>query len=204
MAALATERRTYTAAEFLELAADLELAGSQDWYEIIGGELVAHASPVDPHMRAAMACLKLLLDAQWAGYGRAGNDRMVVLDYRGPTIPVEDALKPDAFFVLREREAILDHPDLPSVVGAPDIVVEVLSPNTARHDRPPRGKKFGAYERAGVRYYWLVDVKRRTITTYERREERLVATAVLRPGDTLRCPLFPELGIAVIYLFSTP
>jgi len=50
------------------------------------------------------------------GYGRAGNDRMVVLDYRGPTIPVEDALKPDAFFVLREREAILDHPG-PSLGG---------------------------------------------------------------------------------------
>jgi hypothetical protein len=64
MAALSTERRTYTALEFLELAADLELAGSRDWYEIIGGELVAHASPVDPHMRAAMGCLKLLLDAQ--------------------------------------------------------------------------------------------------------------------------------------------
>jgi hypothetical protein len=64
MAALSTERRTYTALEFLELAADLELAGSRDWHEIIGGELVAHASSVDPHMRAAMGCLKLLLDAQ--------------------------------------------------------------------------------------------------------------------------------------------
>jgi Uma2 family endonuclease len=202
MAALATERRTYTALEFLELAADLELAGSQDWYEIIGGELVAHASPVDPHMRAAIGCLKLLIDAQWAGYGRAGTDRMVVLDYRGPTVPAEDVYKPDAFFVLREREAILDHPDLPSVVGAPDIVVEVLSPHTARHDRPPRGKKFGAYERAGLRFYWLVDVNQRTVTIYERREERLVATEALRPGDTLRCPLFPELGVAVAWLFS--
>ncbi len=121
MAALASERRTYTALEFLELAADLELAGSQEWHEIIGGELVAHASPVDPHMRAAMGCLKLLLDAQWAGYGRAGNDRMVVLDYRGPTVPAADVYKPDAFFVVREREAILDHPELASVVGTPTL-----------------------------------------------------------------------------------
>jgi len=45
MAALASERRTYTALDFLELAADLELTGSQEWHEIIGGELVAHASP---------------------------------------------------------------------------------------------------------------------------------------------------------------
>ena len=81
-------------------------------------------------------------------------------------------------------------------------MVEVLSPHTARHDRPPRAKKFGAYERAGVRFYWLVDVDRRTVTIYERRGERLVATEALRPGDTLRCPLFPELGVAVAWLFS--
>ncbi|HEY8741471.1 MAG TPA: Uma2 family endonuclease, partial [Chloroflexota bacterium] len=80
-------------------------------------------------------------------------------------------------------------------------VVEVLSPTTARHDRPPRGKKFKGYEQFGVRYYWLVDTSRRTITTYERQGERLVETAVLQGGDTLRCPLFPELGLAVDALF---
>jgi Uma2 family endonuclease len=61
---------------------------------------------------------------------------------------------------------------------------------------------FVVRERAGVRFYWLVDVKRRTVTIYERREERLVATETLRPGDTLRCPLFPELSVAVGWLFS--
>jgi Uma2 family endonuclease len=204
MAAIATERRRYTLPEFLALLEELELAGSQDWYDIIGGELVAHASPVDPHMRAAMACRKLLLDAQWAGFGRAGNDRTVVLDYRGTSLPVAHAYKPDAFFVATDGRAILDHPETPSVVGAPDIVVEVLSPTTARFDRPPKGKKFLAYEEAGVRYYWVADPVRRTLATFERRGERLVETAVLRPGHTLRCPLFPELGIKVVWHFGTP
>lgn len=204
MAALATavERRRYTLPEFLALVDELALAGSQDWYEIIGGELVAHASPIDPHMRAAMACLKLLLDAQWAGYGRAGNDRAVVLDYQGPSLKVAHAYKPDAFSVLNGGRAILDHPDVPSVVGAPDVVVEVLSPTTAKDDRPPRGRKFRGYEEYGVRCYWLVDTQRRTVTTYERQDNELRATAVLRPGDTLHCPLFPELGVPVAALFD--
>jgi Uma2 family endonuclease len=201
MAAVATERRRYTVSEFLALVDDLELAGVQEWFEIIEGELVAHASPIDPHMRAAIGCLMLLLDAQRAGYGRAGVDRMVVLDYQGPNIPVEHAYKPDAFFVALDGKAILDHPDVPSVVGPPDIVVEVISPTTARNDRPPLGKKFRGYQQYGVRYYWLADTIQRTITTYERRGSRLVEAAVLRPGDTLRCPLFPELGVEVTWLF---
>jgi Uma2 family endonuclease len=203
MAAIATERQRYTVAEFIALADELELAGSQEWVEIIGGELVSHASAEDPHMRAAIVCLGYLIDAQRAGYGRAGTERMVVLDYRGPDIPVEHAYKPDAFFVLREREAILQHPEVPSVVGAPDVVVEVLSPTTARFDRPPRGKKFQAYERAGVRHYWLVDTRAMTITTFALQAGKLVETAVLGRGDTLRCPLFPELGLPVTELFGS-
>ena len=97
MAVIATERRHYSVAEFIALADDLELAGSQEWYEIIGGELVSHASAEDPHMWAAIVCLGYLIDAQRASYGRAGTERMVVLDYRGPDIPVEHAYKPDAF-----------------------------------------------------------------------------------------------------------
>ena len=79
-------------------------------------------------------------------------------------------------------------------------MVEVLSPTTARHDRPPRGKKFKAYEQYGVSHYWLVDTRRRTIATYERQGNRLVATT-LHDGDTLCCPLFPEFGLAVAQLF---
>ena len=201
VAAIAVERRRYTLDEFLELIDELAAAGSWDWFEIIEGALVAHASPRDPHMRAAVACLLYLGDAQRAGYGRAGTDRTVVLDYQGPGVPVHEAYKPDAFFVVNERVAILDHPEVPSVVGAPDIVVEVLSPTTSRFDRPPRGGKFRGYQRAGVRYYWLVDTMEQTVTTYERQGERLIATGTLRAGDTLRCPLFPELGLAVDTLF---
>jgi hypothetical protein len=64
MAAVATERHPYTVSEFLALAAELERAGAQEWFEIVEGELVAYATPEDPHMRTAIAGLLFLGDAQ--------------------------------------------------------------------------------------------------------------------------------------------
>jgi len=55
------------------------------------------------------------------------------------------------------------------VYGAPDLVVEVLSPSTAKDDR---GYKKDAYERSGVPEYWIVDPVRKSIEVYLLRDER--------------------------------
>lgn len=44
--------------------------------------------------------------------------------------------------------------------GAPDMVVEILSPSTQRHDQLV---KLGLYQRAGVREYWIVDPMNKTV-----------------------------------------
>ena len=44
--------------------------------------------------------------------------------------------------------------------GAPDMVVEILSPSTRRHDRLV---KLGLYQRAGVREYWIVSLEEKTV-----------------------------------------
>ncbi|MCI9444610.1 MAG: Uma2 family endonuclease [Oscillospiraceae bacterium] len=49
------------------------------------------------------------------------------------------------------------------IYGAPDLVIEVLSPSTARYDR---GHKKDAYEAAGVREYWIVEPDSRMIEVY--------------------------------------
>ena len=53
--------------------------------------------------------------------------------------------------------------DRRGVRGAPDLVVEVLSPGTASHDHV---RKRRVYERAGVREYWLVHPVDRMVTIY--------------------------------------
>ena len=55
------------------------------------------------------------------------------------------------------------------VYGAPDLVVEILSPSTAKNDR---GYKKDLYERCGVREYWIISPKDRTVEQYLLSEER--------------------------------
>lgn len=47
--------------------------------------------------------------------------------------------------------------------GAPDLIIEILSPSTRRHDRMT---KFNLYQRAGVREYWIVDPDARDVQTF--------------------------------------
>jgi Uma2 family endonuclease len=66
-------------------------------------------------------------------------------------------VQPDVFFISKERmDMVRDQ-----VWGAPDLVVEVASPGTARYDRTT---KLGWYRTYGARECWLIDTKRRVVT----------------------------------------
>jgi Uma2 family endonuclease len=69
-------------------------------------------------------------------------------------------LQPDVMFISRERSSILR--DL--VRGAPDLVLEVTSPATARYDRDD---KVGWYRDYGVRECWLLDTQRQVVTVFD-------------------------------------
>lgn len=69
---------------------------------------------------------------------------------------------------------IVCNPDIldeDGIHGAPDLVVEVLSPSTAKFDR---GDKKDTYERAGVREYWIVDTISKSIEVYYNQNNRFV------------------------------
>jgi Uma2 family endonuclease len=87
------------------------------------------------------------------------------------------------------------------VEGAPDLVIEVLSPSTRDLDLPG-GRKFAIYERYGVPYYWIVDPDADVIHQYTWANGRYDPPALLHSGDTLSCPLFADVTVPVAAVFA--
>lgn len=79
---------------------------------------------------------------------------------RGGDAPedVDTMVEPDLSIVC-DRSKIDKH----GCKGAPDLVVEILSPSSLRHDR---FVKLGLYQRAGVREYWIVDPEYKSVQVF--------------------------------------
>ena len=97
-----------------------------------------------------------------------------------------DVVQPDLLFVSHEREHLLSSSQ--NVRGAPDLVIEILSPSTAEKDR---GYKRTLYAKHGVAEYWLVDPVAETIQIQRQRAGALTPTDTFGRGDTLDLPMLP-------------
>ncbi len=150
---MATQTRKLTYAEYALFPSD----GKR--YQVIDGDLYVSPSPIDRHQVAvANIAFKLRQHVQGAALGRV---RLAPLDV---LLDQYTIVQPDVFFVSWDRQGILTGKN---VQGAPDLIVEVLSPSTAEVDR---GVKAQAYARAGVREYWLADPEAGTLEVLLRGE----------------------------------
>ena len=103
-----------------------------------------------------------------------------------------DVYQPDLYYVSRERLGILDKQ---GAKGAPDLVVEILSPSTARLDREMKRQ---VYEQAGVREIWFVDLWHDQIEVHQLPTgEDAPSITILKMEDDLTIALLPGLKIAV-------
>jgi Uma2 family endonuclease len=122
-----------------------------------------------------------------------------------------DRLIPDGMIV-KNRELIQEE----GVYGAPNLVYEVLSPNTILRDR---GIKKNLYENYGIPEYWIIDIENRSIEVYviidgmyeldnvyiqypEYLTEDMEAADLARIPTTIRTQLYPELLISLNDVFE--
>ena len=91
-----------------------------------------------------------------------------------------DVVHPDILFVSRKRR---DSPGEKYVDGAPDLVVEVLSPSTEARDRVVKAKR---YANVGVREMWLVDPEANTIEVLVNSEEGFRHEAIFGESEIVR------------------
>ena len=116
-------------------------------YEFIGGRLYMTPAPVLRHQFISGR----LYGAQTETLERAGHGKVCYAPVLVEFPATGDRVQPDILFISKERRRIVGEKH---VTGAPDLVVEILSPSTAHRDR---GVKLDLYARQGVREYWIVD-----------------------------------------------
>lgn len=162
------------------------------WYELINGELVGKRSPNLSHQRICGDIFFAL--GTFAIKTESGEVFHAPLDV---VLDDGNAYHPDVFFVKKERSFILDNAE-EVVIGAPDLVVEILSKSTGIYDR---GAKKDIYETYGVREYWLVEPRTNTVELYAYTEQRYKLVAILEATDVLKSVALEgfELDLAEVF-----
>ncbi len=94
-------------------------------------------------------------------------------------------------------------PHLGVYVTAPDWTCEVLSKSTQARDR---GIKWKAYQRAGVEWYWMVDLLNESLTVYRRNERSYEVVETAGPGEVRRLPPFEQVDFVLspLFVFKAP
>ena len=149
-------------------------------YELFDGELVMTPSPTRRHQEIVGKLYRRLAEFV--------DDRSLGEVYIAPLDTIFDqynVLQPDILFVSKERLAEVGRE---RIEGAPDLVVEVLSPSTFHKDLR---RKMRVYSQFGVREYWIVDPEVRSVELYTRAGEGLQLAQRFSTQETFECRLFP-------------
>jgi Uma2 family endonuclease len=155
-------------------------------YEVIDGDLYVSPSPAWRH-QVQLGNLFFRVFA-WV---RAHSLGYVVTAPTGVVLNDENGVEPDLIFVSHERAHLISER---GVEGAPDLVVEVLSPSTEARDR---GIKLRRYAASGVTHYWILDPDGPRIEEHVLGQDGYQLVATFGPGGVLRPTLLPGLEIAL-------
>ena len=160
-------------------------------WELIDGELVVAPAPNMEHQS---------IQAELAWYFKAfTRERDLGKVFNAPTdvkLSEHDTVQPDLVFVSKEREHIITHAN---IQGAPDIVVEILSPSTARRDWRD---KFDLYQRHGVNECWLVDPVSRMAWVFLLMDGVFREVGRYGEDETLNSPTLEEFEINLAEVFG--
>ena len=159
-------------------------------YELLDGELILVASPNRDHQMISLRLASRMLSFV------DENDLGWVFDAPFDVLFTDtDVVQPDVMFVSRERE----HISTPAnIQGAPDLIVEILSPSSARRDWR---EKRELYSRHGVREYWIIDPANRLVSVMQLRAGALEIEQTCAEGDTATSTVLEGFSVGLDEIF---
>jgi Uma2 family endonuclease len=162
------------------------------YYQVVEGNLVMSPSPRTFHQIVAGRIHSVIL--QFLEKHALGEVFIAPLDVYLDDVNI---YQPDVIFVAARQKAIITEQ---GIEGAPALVVEVLSPATARYDK---GSKRKVYARTGVKELWLVDPEARTIEVFSLAENVDKPSAAHGDKDTFSSSLLPGLRFNGAAIFKS-
>ena len=159
---------------------DYESLPEEPRCELIHGRFFVSPSPSGRHQTVVLALFRWL-----HGIARKAGGRALAapLDVH---LNEHTVVQPDLVYISSARKGIVQA----AIEGAPNLVIEVVSPGTARLDR---GEKLRAYARASVAEYWIVDPQERQIQFLRGAEGMFVVE--LSDGTLYRSGVNPEIEL---------
>lgn len=170
-----------------------EMPQGPPYYQVIEGDLVMSPSPTTFHQHIIVNLAVIF--RRFLEKKSLGEIFIAPLDVFLDEVNI---YQPDVIFVSSQRRSIIT---AKGIEGAPDLVVEILSPSTAKLDK---GSKRKIYARHGVRELWLVDPETQSIQVYLLTRHPETPSATHAKNASFESSILPGLKFKTSAIFKTP
>lgn len=182
---LTAEKKKYTKDDYLALDEGAP-------FQLINADLVMSPSPIADHQKILLE-LAIQIKGYMAQFNDHGQLLIAPLDVH---FDEENIFQPDLFYIKSERKAELIKD---FIYGAPDLIIEILSPATAYYDL--RQKK-DIYERYSVKEYIIVDPIQQNAEVYSLENGHFLLSQKAGKLEALQSRLLKGLKIDLALLFK--
>ena len=178
--------------------ADYLLWQFEERVELLRGRLRQMAAPSRQHQTISMKLTRPLVNAVWGGpccVFAAPFDVRLTRFSKAQNKEVITVVQPD-LCVICDAAKLDDR----GCLGAPDLIVEILSPGNSRTEMKD---KFEIYQEAGVSEYWIVLPTEKTIQVWKLNDEGFyIGLPPKVEGDILTTPIIANLRIDLVDVFA--
>ena len=167
-------------------------SGDGTRYEILDGVLATSPAPTIAHQRISRTLLGILMRRFMAGRGEVFYAPVDVV------LAQDTVAQPDLIVVRHVSAAVITRR---GIEGPPDLVVEIVSPGTERHDRVTKRR---SYAKAGIPVFWLVLPDTRELIEYVLEEGKYQIGAQARAPVLFASSVEQGLTVDIDALFANP
>lgn len=188
--ALPARKQSYTFADALEW-------GEDERVEIINGEVFMMAPPLRIHQEIIGELFRQISNFLYGKQCKAYVAPFGVRPFEEEGDRPEDIdtmVEPDITVVCDPEKL-----DKYGCKGAPDFIIEILSPSTRRMDL---AVKYHLYQRSGVREYWIVDPDGKTVQAFRLDSGRYNAPDVYTAGAVIPSGIWEDFSIDLTTIFT--